>query len=70
MILRKLSSSRWLHRHQNDIFSKLAVAKELRARSAFKLEQIQSKYSVINKSSIVIDLGSSPGGYGIHVQLA
>ena len=46
-----------------DVYSKRAKALGLRARSAFKLEQINKKFKIIKKNNIVIDLGAAPGAW-------
>lgn len=35
----------------------------LRARSAFKLEEIQQKYHFVRRGDIILDLGAAPGGF-------
>jgi 23S rRNA (uridine2552-2'-O)-methyltransferase len=34
-----------------------------RSRAAFKLKELQEKFSIISKDDMVLDLGSSPGGW-------
>jgi 23S rRNA (uridine2552-2'-O)-methyltransferase len=60
---RSKSSKRWLAEHFDDPYVKLAQKKGLRSRSAFKLLELQDKYQLINPGMIVIDLGSTPGGW-------
>ena len=48
---------------KRDFYYKEAKQKGLRARSAFKLEQIQKKFYIIKKREIVVDLGAAPGGW-------
>lgn len=62
---RCFSSRRWLERQRHDPYVKKAIDEDLRARSAYKLKQIQEKHRVIKKSDIVIDLGSAPGGWSL-----
>ncbi|KAL4211201.1 FtsJ-like methyltransferase-domain-containing protein [Rhizopus microsporus] len=40
-----------------------AKANQYRARSAFKLVQIQEKYRIIRPNDVVIDCGAAPGGW-------
>lgn len=40
-----------------------AKAQGLRARSAFKLEEIQQKYHFVKPGDVVLDLGAAPGGF-------
>lgn len=57
------SSTRWLNEHFKDEFVKQAHAKKLRSRAYFKLDQIQQKYKIFKPETIVLDLGSAPGGW-------
>ena len=49
--------------YTDDYYSKLAQRKGLRARSYFKLEEIDKKYQLIKKDSILLDVGASPGSW-------
>ena len=55
--------TRWYKEKKREHFYKEAKQAGYRARSAFKLKQIQKKFSVIKKGDIVIDLGAAPGGW-------
>jgi 23S rRNA (uridine2552-2'-O)-methyltransferase len=46
-----------------DHFFKKAKSEGLRARSAFKLEEIASRFSLFPKGARVLDLGAAPGGF-------
>ncbi len=46
-----------------DPFYKKAKEEGLRARSAYKLKDIDAKYHLIKKGDIVLDLGCSPGSF-------
>jgi 23S rRNA (uridine2552-2'-O)-methyltransferase len=48
---------------KQDHYYQEAKQKGLRARSAFKLQQIQNKFYIIKKKEIVVDLGAAPGGW-------
>jgi len=48
---------------KNDYYSKLAKREHYPARSVYKLEQINMKYSVIKTGDKVIDLGCAPGSW-------
>jgi len=37
--------------------------RKLRARSAFKLEEINNKQNFLQPSSLIVDLGDAPGGW-------
>lgn len=57
------SSKKWLSRQSNDIFVKDARAQQYRARSAFKLLQLNDKHRFLKGNSNIIELGASPGGW-------
>lgn len=49
--------------YQNDGFVKKAKQMGYRARSAFKLQEIQEKYRLVKKGDVVLDLGAAPGSF-------
>jgi 23S rRNA (uridine2552-2'-O)-methyltransferase len=55
--------TRWYKEKKKEHFYKEAKRVGYRARSAFKLQQIQNKFHLIPKDSIVVDLGAAPGGW-------
>lgn len=59
----KKSSRDWLQRQINDPFVIQARKEGYRSRAAFKILEIQEKFKIINKDSLVIDLGTAPGGW-------
>lgn len=59
------NSKTWLARHVADKFVKAAAQQDLRSRSAFKLLQINDKYKLLKANAVVVDLGSSPGGWSV-----
>ena len=46
-----------------DTFYKKAKLEGYRARSAYKLKEIQDKYRIIKKGDKVLDLGCAPGSF-------
>jgi 23S rRNA (uridine2552-2'-O)-methyltransferase len=46
-----------------DHFFKKAHAEGLRARSAFKIEEISKRFSIFKRGQAVLDLGAAPGGF-------
>lgn len=50
-------------RDQRDYYYRLAKEEGYRARSAFKLLQINEKFNVIKRGDSVVDLGAAPGGW-------
>lgn len=64
---RKISSKLWLERQINDPYVRKAKEKGYRSRAAFKIEELDDKFSLIKHGSLVVDLGCAPGGW---VQIA
>ncbi|MHA2502740.1 MAG: RlmE family RNA methyltransferase [Candidatus Kariarchaeaceae archaeon] len=48
---------------RRDPYYKKAKEKGYRARSSYKLKQIQEKFKVISRGDVVVDLGAAPGGW-------
>ncbi len=53
----------WKEERKRDIFYREAKKRGYRARSAFKLIDIQKRFKVIRKGDIVLDLGAAPGSW-------
>ena len=49
-----------------DRWSFLAQKQGLRARSYFKLEEMDKKFSLFKNKSLIIDMGSAPGGWSLY----
>ena len=60
---RPLASTLWLERQLNDPFVQRARAQGWRARSVFKLEEIDRRFGLIRKGAVVLDLGAAPGSW-------
>jgi len=58
-----MKSKTWINRQKNDQFVKKAKQLGYINRAAFKLEEIEKKFSLIKNSSNVFEFGSSPGGW-------
>ena len=56
-------SKRWFQGHQRDTWRRQARSKGYRARSAFKLKQIQEKFMLIREGDFILDVGCHPGGW-------
>ncbi len=50
-------------RDQKDYFYRKAKSEGYRARSAFKLQQINKRFRLIRRGDAVLDLGAAPGGW-------
>ncbi len=62
-LLSFMKSKNWLNRQKNDQFVKKAKQLGYINRAAFKLEEIEQKYKIIEYSKEILELGSSPGGW-------
>ena len=60
---RTASSTRWLQRQLNDPYVKQAKADGYRSRAAYKLIELDEKFSLLNGVTRVVDLGIAPGGW-------
>jgi len=60
---RKLSSTLWLQRQLNDPYVARAKAEGYRSRAAYKLTELDEKFSLLKPGARVVDLGCAPGGW-------
>jgi len=60
---RKISSMRWLQRQLNDPYVDAARLDGYRARSAYKLLELDAKFSFLKGARTIVDLGAAPGGW-------
>ncbi|MEM9300820.1 MAG: 23S rRNA (uridine(2552)-2'-O)-methyltransferase RlmE [Pseudomonadota bacterium] len=60
---RSRSSKRWLKEHFDDPYVKRAQAEGYRSRAAFKLIELQERFSLARRGNRVVDLGAAPGGW-------
>ncbi len=60
---RKISSVRWLQRQLNDPYVDAAHRDGYRARSAYKLLELDEKFSFLRHAKSIVDLGAAPGGW-------
>lgn len=56
-------TERWYQEKKREAFYRRAKREGYRARSAYKLVQIQEKFSLMRAGDTVVDLGASPGGW-------
>jgi 23S rRNA (uridine2552-2'-O)-methyltransferase len=55
--------TRWYQEKKREHYYRAAKAAGYRARSAYKLQQIQQRFSLIAAGDTVLDLGAAPGGW-------
>src|SRR3990167_6247313 len=63
MSTRSQSSRKWLKEHFTDPYVIKAQQQGYRSRAAFKLLEIQEKYTLITPGMTLVDLGAAPGGW-------
>ena len=57
------SRQQFLDKRKKEQYHKTAKGKQLRARSYFKLMQLDRKFNLIHNNLNIIDLGCAPGGW-------
>ena len=60
---RTASSNRWLARQLNDPYVRKAKAEGYRSRAAYKLLELDERFSLLRGVKTVVDLGIAPGGW-------
>ncbi len=60
---RSASSSRWLQRQHRDPLVRRAKEQGYRARSVYKLEEIDRRFRLLRRGATVLDLGAAPGSW-------
>ena len=60
---RSNSSTKWSERQRRDKFTRQAKSQGMRARSAYKLIEIDKKLQLIKPLYRLVDLGCAPGGW-------
>ena len=60
---RRAGSTRWLSRHLNDPYARGAREEGYRARSAYKLLEIDRRFGLLEPGRVVLDLGCAPGSW-------
>nr|WP_136250746.1 23S rRNA (uridine(2552)-2'-O)-methyltransferase RlmE [Ningiella ruwaisensis] len=60
---RSKTSKKWMEEHVNDPYVKKAQMDGYRSRASYKLIEINEKDKLFRAGSVVMDLGSAPGGW-------
>lgn len=58
-----MAKTRWFQERQREPYYRKAKKEGYRARSAYKLQQIDERFTVARKGEAVADLGAAPGGW-------
>lgn len=56
-------AKKWLAKNRNDFYHKKSKIEGFRARSAYKLIQIDEKFKILKSMNSVLDLGAAPGSW-------
>ena len=56
-------ATRWYQEKKREHYYRQAKKSGYRARSAYKLKQIQKKFDILKDGDVVVDLGAAPGGW-------
>ena len=60
-------SKNWINKQRRDIYVRKSQVDGYRARSAYKLIEIDEKFKIFKNGLSVIDLGASPGSWSQYV---
>ena len=60
-------SKNWINKQRRDIYVRQSKVDGYRARSAYKLIEIDKKFKIFKNGLSVIDLGASPGSWSQYV---
>jgi 23S rRNA (uridine2552-2'-O)-methyltransferase len=60
-------SKNWINKQKRDIYVRQSQIDGYRARSAYKLIEINEKFKILKNGISVIDLGASPGSWSQYI---
>ena len=60
-------SKNWINKQRRDIYVRKSQVDGYRARSVYKLIEIEKKFKILKNGISVIDLGASPGSWSQYV---
>ena len=60
-------SKNWINKQKRDIYVRQSQVDGYRARSAYKLIEIDEKFKIFKNGISVIDLGASPGSWSQYI---
>jgi len=60
-------SKNWLNKQKKDIYVRQSKVDGYRARSAYKLSEIDEKFKIFKGDMFVIDIGAAPGSWSQYV---
>ena len=60
-------SKNWINKHRRDIYVRQSKVDGYRARSAYKLIELDQKFKIFKKGMNIIDIGAAPGSWSQYV---
>ena len=60
-------SKNWINKQKRDIYVRQSQVDGYRARSVYKLIEIDEKFKIFKNGNSIIDLGSSPGSWSQYI---
>lgn len=65
---RSKSSDRWLRRQKKDYFARQAREQGQVSRAHYKLAELNDKFRLLQRASLVLELGAAPGGWTNYIE--
>ena len=63
-------SKNWINRQKRDIYVRQSKVDGYRARSAYKLIEIDKKFKIFKNGMFILDIGAAPGSWSQYVSKA
>jgi 23S rRNA (uridine2552-2'-O)-methyltransferase len=60
-------SKNWINKQKRDIYVRKSQVEGYRARSVYKLIEIEEKFKIFKNGNSIIDLGASPGSWSQYI---
>ena len=61
------SSKNWLNKQKRDTYVRKSIVDGYRARSVYKLIEIDEKFKIFKDGTLVVDVGAAPGSWSQYV---
>ena len=60
-------SKDWINKQKRDIYVRRSKIEGYRSRAAYKLQEINNKFKILQNGILAIDLGAAPGGWSQYL---
>ena len=67
MIKKNKISKNWINKQKRDIYVRQSKVDGYRARSAYKLREIDKKFKIFKNKMTILDIGAAPGSWSQYV---